>query len=311
MRIRQITIRLIQVAIFLIPGVTVLSLFPSNHRLMRGLLDVIAGRTECTIGQIWKGEKYLSRKLESLERIRTRVLKIGETETLNRWQTPNGVYWAPKRMSVNSFSELLAEQENGLYGTETVRSGDVVIDCGANIGTFTTTALRAGAKLVVAVEPAADLAEALRRTFEPEIRAGRVHVCQKGVWDKDDILVLRKSGGAMDDSFVLDPSEGRPNISRIPLTTIDNLVSEMNLPQVDVIKMDIEGAERRALSGATKTIQKYRPRLVVATEHLLDDPRVIPELVKQLWRGYVASCGPCYQMFLHGRVAPDVMYFRD
>jgi FkbM family methyltransferase len=44
----------------------------------------------------------------------------------------------------------------------------------------------------------------------------------------------------------------------VPLTTIDKLVSELNLPRVDFIKMDIEGAEKLALTGGRATIQPKR-----------------------------------------------------
>ena len=40
----------------------------------------------------------------------------------------------------------------------------------------------------------------------------------------------------------------------LPLTTIDKMVSELNLARVDFIKMDIEGAEPNALRGGRGTI---------------------------------------------------------
>ena len=37
----------------------------------------------------------------------------------------------------------------------------------------------------------------------------------------------------------------------VPVTTLDKIVEELRLPRVDFIKMDIEGAEREALRGAS------------------------------------------------------------
>ena len=129
----------------------------------------------------------------------------------------------------------------------------------------------------------------------------------KGVWDKDDFLVLYDSGSSLDDSVVF-KGDGNKSGPKVPLTTIDKLVSELKLSKVDFIKMDIEGAERQALSGARQTIATYKPRLAIATEHLRDDPEQIPLLVHNLWSGYRMQCGPCYQ--IQGRIQPDVEYFR-
>jgi hypothetical protein len=87
----------------------------------------------------------------------------GQTEA-DRWSTPWGTFWAPKD---TSFPYLLGEQVIRTYGDgpRRVQPGDVVIDRGANIGTFTREALLAGAAKVVSVEPSAENVECLRRNF--------------------------------------------------------------------------------------------------------------------------------------------------
>jgi hypothetical protein len=60
--------------------------------------------------------------------------------------------------------------------------------CGAHIGVYIREALSLGAKLVVAVEPALENLECLRRNFATEIAAGRVIVYPKGVWDREEVL---------------------------------------------------------------------------------------------------------------------------
>jgi len=86
----------------------------------------------------------------------------------------DGPYWVPKRNG-DSLTEDLSEQATQVYGDreDGVHPGDVVFDCGANIGVYTRVALAAGAKLVVAIEPAPENVECLRRNFAAEIaRAG-------------------------------------------------------------------------------------------------------------------------------------------
>ncbi len=46
-------------------------------------------------------------------------------------------------------------------------------------------------------------------------------------------------------------------------TTLDMFVEEEELDRIDVIKMDIEGSELKALNGARNTIEQHRPALIV------------------------------------------------
>jgi FkbM family methyltransferase len=268
----------------------------------------LTGRNACTLGQTIDGIRYVRSRERVANALATgsRIVQRGPGD-LVLWDTPKGPYWIPARSNPYVLVEL-SEQENNLYGTGewAVHPGDIVLDCGANIGVFTQKALLAGARLVVAIELAPDNIEALRRTFDKEIAEGRVIVYPKGVWNKDDFLVLDSSGSSLDDSVVF--HHGDNSGPKVPLTTIDKIVPELGLPRVDFIKMDIEGAERQALDGARGTIAAYKPRLAIATEHIRDDPEQIPVLVHSLWSGYQMQCGPCYG--LHGRVAPDVEYFR-
>jgi FkbM family methyltransferase len=62
----------------------------------------------------------------------------------------------------------------------------------------------------------------------------------------------------------------------INVNTIDNLFMKK---KVTFIKMDIEGAELKALQGAKKTIQKYHPKLAICVYHKPEDIVEIPKLI--------------------------------
>jgi len=225
------------------------------------------------------------------------------------WQTPKGDFWIPPGQDYG-LPFNLSEQENKIYGTgpQAVQPGDVVLDCGANVGVFTREALASGARLVVAIEPAPENLECLRRNLAGEVSAGRVRIYEKGVWDKDDFLTINVApNNPAADSFVLTPEGSVPSLS-LPLTTIDKLVAELHLDRVDYIKMDIEGAEQQALLGARETIRRFHPRLSLSSYHRPDDPVQIPALVREAWNGYRTECGPC--TYSNGILRPDVLYFR-
>ena len=225
------------------------------------------------------------------------------------WETPMGRWWIPQGDDwVLPYN--LAEQKRKIYGTgdQAVKAGDIVLDCGANIGVYTRVALDAGAKIVVAIEPAPENIEALKRNFKAEIAAGRVIVVEKGVWNKDDVLTLNiDPNNTAADSFVIQREGGHKGV-QVPLLAIDKLVEELKLPRVDYIKMDIEGAEQKALIGAQKTLAKDHPRLAMSAYHVPSDPEMIPKLIKQAWPGYTVECGPCGDE--KGIIRPDVLYFR-
>jgi FkbM family methyltransferase len=161
-----------------------------------------------------------------------------------------------------------------------------VFNCGANVGVFTRTALNRGAWLVVAIEPAPNTVECLRRNFSREVTEGRVIVVPKGVWDHPDVLelALGDDGNSTGDSFVFARNEKKK--VKVPLTTIDILANEMRLSRVDFIKMDIEGAELRALHGSEDTLRKFKPDLAISLYHKEDDFITIPAWIDNLNLGY-------------------------
>jgi FkbM family methyltransferase len=272
---------------------------------------VLAGRSPaCPWRQALRSADNAARQIELKDRILKEIREIEKDPAgFHLWQTPTTRYWMPAGSDF-VLPWNLAEQERKIYGTGelAVRAGDVVLDCGANVGVYVREALDAGAKMVVAIEPGPENVECLRRNFTAEIAAGRVIVYAKGVWDKDDWLILNvdpKNSAA--DSFVMHP-EGASGGLRLPLTTIDKLVAELKLDRVDYIKMDIEGAEQRALSGARQTLATYHPRLAISAYHRPDDPVKIPEIVRAAGPNYRTVCGVCTEAE-NSTIRPDVLFF--
>ena len=229
----------------------------------------------------------------------------------DRYETPSGRYWIPSGDKVSYMLPFnLAEQAVQIYGKgeQSVHKGDVVLDCGANIGVFTRVALDAGAAKVIAIEPAPENLECLRRNFAGEISAGRVLVVPKGVWNKQDTLTLNVDPtNSAADSFII-KRKGSFAIAKVPLTTIDRLVEDMRIERVDYIKMDIEGAEPNALTGAAATIKKFKPRISVSAYHQPDHVVQIPRIIFNFRPDYTLECGPCEE--LNGRARPDILWFR-
>ena len=277
----------------------------------RMLVLYIGGRSPaCSLTEAVKTETNLARQVEYKDQIlNASRLTEQDSKGFHLWQTPKGSFWIPEG-SDYVLPYNLSEQQRKIYGlgNNGPHSGDIVLDCGANIGVTIREELAAGAQKIIAIEPGPENLECLRRNFPQEIASGRVIIVPKGVWDKEDLLTLRVDPtNSAADTFVLH-REGTVDVAQIPLTTIDHLVRDLKLERVDYIKMDIEGSEPKALEGAQETLKKFKPRISVTTYHEADHPRLIPEIIKRARPDYTIECGPCSEA--GHTLRPDVLYFR-
>ena len=271
---------------------------------------VIAGQSpHCPYEHAIRSAENLERQIRLKDEILKASRKVQtDAKGFRQWETPRGRVWLPEGSDlVLPFN--LAEQERKIYGDgeRGVHKGDVVLDCGANIGVYTRVALDAGARLVVAIEPAPENVECLRRNFAREVTDGRVIVYPKGVWDKDDFLALHVDPhNSAADSFLIE-REGSHAIEKVPLTTIDKLVAELKLDRVDFIKMDIEGAEPKAIQGAGETLKRFKPRMAISVHHAPDHPETVPAIARAARGDYQIECGDCAEA--NGGIRPDILFF--
>ena len=70
------------------------------------------------------------------------------------------------------------------------------------------------------------------------------------------------------------------------IVSIDSYVREKNLPRVDCIKLDVEGAELDVLRGATTTIARWKPILLLSAYHKIDDFRTLWNFVNSIRSDY-------------------------
>lgn len=98
---------------------------------------------------------------------------------------------------------------------------------------------------------------------------------KKGLHSKKEILKFNAMGNGM--SCIEDDGAFSVEVDRL-----DNMINE----RVTFIKMDIEGAEYDAISGASSLIQTYKPKMAVCIYHNIEDFIKIPRLIKSLDTNY-------------------------
>ena len=105
----------------------------------------------------------------------------------------------------------------------------------------------------------------------------RVEIQNRGLWDCETELFFRETGGQ--GSRI---GEGEGTI-HIRTAAIDEAAGDED---VTYIKLDVEGAELKALQGAARTIRKKRPRLAVSIYHKPEDIVELPEYILSLRDDY-------------------------
>jgi len=164
------------------------------------------------------------------------------------------------------------------------KEGDYVIDGGGGWGdTALYFAHRVGSKGAVHVfEFNPDNLAILNKNvnLNPELLK-RIDIVPRALWNTSNEVIKYSDNGP---GTSLAQSTGNNVKGSLQVTTlaIDDFVRERELPKVDFIKMDIEGAELNALKGAEETLRQFRPNLAISIYHRDVDFVDIPEYLKNL-----------------------------
>jgi len=162
------------------------------------------------------------------------------------------------------------ERETWLGLAERIPAGGVFVDVGAHIGYYS---LKAAAMVgpsgrVLAIEPNPETIRRLRADIR-ESGASQVLVEPVACSDSEGMVeffaATRENAGASSLSKANAASAGPIARSyRVRTRRLDAIVRESGVTRVDVIKIDVEGAELLVLKGAGETLDRYHP--VVAVE---------------------------------------------
>jgi FkbM family methyltransferase len=147
-----------------------------------------------------------------------------------------------------------------------IQPGWNVIDAGAHKGIFTVRAARAGAR-VIALEPETSNRAALCQNLARN-GCDRVEVLPAALWSQAGEAVLHYFGGDASTNFSLILGDDDGSTDTVPTVTLQSLVEQLG--HVDLIKLDIEGAEVPVLrSTPPETLQRIN-RIVL--DYYVDVP---------------------------------------
>jgi len=142
-----------------------------------------------------------------------------------------------------------------------VKFGMAIIDIGANLGYYTAIAskLTGDKGLVVAFEPEPNFFKLLSRNIGRN-NLKNVACFELAIAEKNGLTNLYLSNENKGHNSIIRSEELKTSV-QVKTTTLDNFLDFQKIAKVDIIKMDIEGAEILALEGMKNTLIKHLPLL--------------------------------------------------
>jgi FkbM family methyltransferase len=144
------------------------------------------------------------------------------------------------------------------------REGATVVDIGANIGLYTVIAARNVGKSgkVISIEPHPESFRLLQTTIEVN-GLNQVHGFNLAAGDTSKTVALFVTDENKADSRIYDESSKRQSVPT-QMVDLDSLLAANGIDRVDLIKMDIQGAEGLALRGMAKTLANNATIVLIA-----------------------------------------------
>lgn len=218
--------------------------------------------------------------LEEYEKLNPRTeLKFGDVSVL--YVTPN----TATKWRVDSLFEKEPITIEWIAG---FKSGDVLVDVGANVGMYTVWAAKTRGVRVFAFEPESQNFALLNRNILLNSLGDQVNAYCLAMSDVAGLSQLHLSqfmaGGSCHSlgeqvDFKHEPM--KPAYSQGCVSArLDDLVAGGVVPEPDHIKIDVDGFEPKVITGARRIIEgdKLRSLLIEVNQNLADHMQMVAEL---------------------------------
>lgn len=174
---------------------------------------------------------------------------------------------------IATYEQVFVERE---YEFVSLGQPKVIVDAGANIGLAAVVfATRFPEARVIAIEPERNNFKMLERNLAPYPNAVAVH---GALWDSESTIDLvdpgfgnwafmtRANGGSetSNDGLAVNAQQ----MNRVRAFTVDTLMREQGLQNIDILKIDIEGAEFEVFADPSAWIGKVGAMIVELHERM-------------------------------------------
>jgi FkbM family methyltransferase len=168
------------------------------------------------------------------------------------------------------------------------REGDIIVDAGAGHGTevLTFSRLVGQSGKVIAVEAHPEAVNELRKLCDRE-ELGNVELVHAALAATSGVTRISDLEEPVFNSTVTVMNNG---IS-VPATTLDEVLRGLGIADIDLLKMNIEGAEVEALEGFTQGIRRTRHVCIACHDFLADRDGAEQMRTRESVRGLLERAG--------------------
>jgi FkbM family methyltransferase len=152
-----------------------------------------------------------------------------------------------------------------LYDILSRLDNPVLVDGGASVGLFSLLAAAVPGMISIAFEPT-DLAHIATRNVEMNDLQDRVHVYNIALFDRAGEMTIHRPRNRKQRATLAErPGFHNAESFVVPIVRLDDVMDGYG--RVDVIKLDVEGAELAVLRGAKKLIKVHKPAIVAEVQN--------------------------------------------
>lgn len=149
--------------------------------------------------------------------------------------------------------------------------------------------------LVIAIEPDPENVKILQKVTS---KRKNVLIVDKGLWSSKNSMPLYIHEYDYAHSFIKDMVSGPARGKTLEVDSLDNILANLKIQNVNFIKMNIEGAEIEALKGAKTTLTNNRVSLAIEAHHMVNgqptNKTIAPMLTNQNFIVEVSDVGVVY-----------------
>lgn len=130
----------------------------------------------------------------------------------------------------------------------------IIIDCGANIGIGSLYFNYKFPKAkIIAIEPENENYEMLLKNTK---NIKNIECLNTGLWSKECYLEIVEGGNITSSGFIVQECEKKENSMKAE--SINSLIKKYSIEEIDILKIDIEGAEKELFSENIEWLSKVK-----------------------------------------------------